>query len=196
MNTNEKDFALLQAKLVVPLVIASKLADLNNADSTMDDAEQYALHESLCEMTPDAALLSMTCSLHYIATHFEDEYPEILLLREECDYIIDQYAEGFLNNSKNALPADQRRAYEADMLDRIAEDFESLCVQMDSHLSLIAEDDSALSQMHNIFTIQADAQIMIAEEFQAAMERQKRVQVAASTPSFQGDNVVVFPGFD
>jgi len=159
MTINARDYALLITKLELPMAVR----DAIEGSRELDDETHLALHEVLSEMKPDTALLAIAVSAKMIA----GAYPDTEILTLECDRIIQEYGPVWLENARNETIDS---GYLVSLLDRIPEDLEGLTELIEVNLSYATLDSAAVSDICDIFQIQASAQAIIAEEYLSIME--------------------------
>lgn len=186
MTMTDQDYATLIARLELPLAVREALESARE----LDDETHLALHEALSEMKPDAALLSIAASAKMIA----GAYPETEILRTECDRIIQEYGSVWLENARHGCVDN---TYLVSLLERIPEDLEGLTEMIEVNLSYAALESTAISQICEIFQIQANAHAMIAEEYLSIMEMAtQHTRLDAFYPNMDtmdtSDNIVPF----
>lgn len=159
MTMTDQDYATLTARLVLPLAVREVLESARE----LDDESHIALHEILSEMKPDAALLSIAISAKMIAA----SYTETEILIDECDRIIREYGSVWLENARHGHIDN---TYLVSLLEKIPEDLEGLTELIEVNLSYAALESAAVSDICEIFQIQASAHAIIAEEYMNIME--------------------------
>lgn len=189
ITMTDKDLALLTTKLEVPMIIRDAL----ECGTEINEETQYGLHQILSDMKPDSALLSLALSTKIIASHYTGT--DILMM--ECDRIINDYGQLWLDNAHNQKIDND---YLLGVLDNIPCDLEGLMEIMQINLSYAALESAAISQILDIFQIQADAHAIIAEEFLSILEMAsaqqslQKLQVPSELAALNSasDNIVAF----
>jgi hypothetical protein len=179
---NNTQMAGLAARLQVPLIVGDILA----GEGALTDEVHYALHEVISDLQPDSALLAIAISTRKITRVYEKASPGIKLLGSECNRIIDEYGEMWLQNAQNKN-IDQDDIY--DVLVHTAEDLEMLSELIELNTSFLRAKDSDAYNLCEILSIQAGAHAVIAEEFLSVAQDSYKPPA-----SVMRDNVIPFPG--
>ncbi len=188
---NKKDSALLTSKLYVPMVVR----DMLEATEPMADDEQYALHETISNLQPDSALLSIALAAKEISKAAAYPSATLKVLGIECDRIIEDYAPLWLENAR------EKRIDEALVFDTLAgipEDLEGLCDLLEVNTAFFASHDPKAAALCEILCIQAGAHALIAEEFVGVIDNEAGEPVdfgvvAGTQTTEMTDNVIPFP---
>jgi len=190
---NNQNLAILTTQLHVPIAARDAMEQRKEIEA---DAH-YALHDALADMQPDAALLSIALTTKMIAKGYvgSNSGTEILIL--ECDRIIDEYGQIWLDNANKK---NLNNGYLVQLLENIPEDLENMAELIELNLAYAAFDNPVIAEICEILQIQAGAHAIIAEEFLSVLEMaecQKR-KCAKSVPenliaANAADNVVSFP---
>ena len=159
MTFSDQDNALLITKLELPLAVRQAL----ETSKELDDDTHLAFHDALSDMKPDTALLAIAVSAKMIASG----YSETEILADECDRIIQEYGPIWLENARHESVDN---SYLVSLLERIPEDLEGLTELIEVNLSYAALDSAAVSDICEIFQVQASAHAIIAEEYLNIME--------------------------
>lgn len=191
---NNQNLAILTTRLHVP--IAAR--DAMEGHKEIEADAHYALHDALADMQPDAALLSIALTAKMIAKSYTGTNSGTEVLIMECDRIIDDYGQLWLDNA-NKKKMDN--SYLISILENIPEDLENMAELIEINLSYASYDNPIVAEICDILQIQAGAHALIAEEFLSVMEMaecQKR-KTCKSIPADliaanAADNVVTFPG--
>ncbi len=191
---NEKDLAGLTNRLQVPLIIQ----DILEGMSELTDDVTYGLHEVLSDYEPDSALLCIALSARKIAARFQHRISNLAVLKMECDRIISDYAELWLNNAKDR-PVDDNLVF--DTLMNIPEDLEGLAELLEVNQAFLSRYSEDAANLCEILIIQANAQILVAETFVEIFEREEDETLAndnglADMPAqaaASGTNIIQFP---
>lgn len=190
MTMTDQDYATLTARLVLPLAVREVLESARE----LDDESHIALHDILSEMKPDAALLSIAISAKMIAA----SYTETEILIDECDRIIREYGSIWLENARHGHIDN---TYLVSLLERIPEDLEGLTELIEVNLSYAALESAAVSDICEIFQIQANAHAIIAEEYLNIMEMAHNAgfdafytpsELMGNTTQVMSENIVPF----
>ena len=191
---NEKDMALMTAKLYVPVAACEAMDMKKNIEA---DAH-FALHDVLSDMQCDEALLTIAVTAKHIAKRYAGTNSGTEVLSMECDRIIEEYGPLWLKHSQSTR---KDNSYLMNVLENIPEDLENMAELIELNLAYAAYDNPVISEICEILQIQAGAHAIIAEEFLSVMEMaqcQKR-KTAKSVPANMiaanaADNVIAFPG--
>jgi len=113
-----QDFARLQIKFVVPVVIPDMLC----GEEILDDVAEYSLHDMMGSLEADGALLCLAlCAQHMASAHSGIAIAHIL--GAEATRIIDDYAPSWVAHDEGAILND---AHIKDMLLNVPEELEAL----------------------------------------------------------------------
>lgn len=193
---SEHDLAGLTNRLQVPLIIQ----DILNDQGALTDDVQYGLHEILSDYEPDSALLCIALSARKIATRFQHRVANLAVLKIECDRIIADYAELWLNNAKDR-PVDDNLVF--DTLMNIPEDLEGLAELLEINKAFLQRHSADAANLCEILIVQANAQILVAETFVEIMDTDSEEGIMANDNGLAdmpaqaattGGNVIQFPG--
>lgn len=189
---NNKELAWMAAKLYVP-VTACKSMDMTRE---IEPDAHYALHDTLADMQPDEALLSIAITAKHIAKCYAGTNSGTEVLSMECDRIIDEYGPLWLQHEQNGK---KDNGYLVSILENIPEDLETMAELIEINLAYASYDNPVIAEICEILQIQAGAHAIIAEEFlnvmeMAAAQNRKRSNMpsgflAANT----AENVIAFP---
>lgn len=189
---NNKELAWVAAKLYVP-VAACKSMDI---DKEMEPDAHYALHDTLADMQPDEALLSIAITAKHIAKCYAGTNSGTEVLALECDRIIEEYGPLWIQHEKSGK---RDNSYLVSILDNIPEDLETLAELIEVNLAYASYDNQVIADICEILQIQAGAHAIIAEEFLSVMEmaevqnRKTRKMPSGFMAANVADNVVAFP---
>lgn len=182
-----EDFSTLQASLVVPVIIG----DIMLGAEPLDDEARYALHDSLCEIDPDSALLAIALSAQHIAAPFMGKIPLAVAVKYESEKLLQEYGPEWLANYQGG-PVNEDVLF--DLLHTLPEDLEALADLLDAMAVSIIHDDTA-RDLCGILSIQARAHMDVAEyiigELEAALYGDP--QPAPEPITGHTDNIIEFP---
>lgn len=181
---NEKDIAKLATTLQVPLIAQDILDDA----AALNDDVRYALHLVLSEYQPDTALLCIALSARKIAGRFQKKSSAMAVLKMECDRIIADYAEVWLDHVKNH-PIDDNVLF--DTLGQIPEDLEALAELLELNTALLEHEAPAIAGLAGILGTQARAHALIADTY---IDEIEGGDDALPIDAAYVDNVIPFPG--
>ena len=183
---SENELAKLTNTLQVPLIVQDILDD----NGMLSPDVQYGLHEVLSNYQPDSALLCIALSARKIAARFQHNSPNMAVMKMECDRMIADYAELWIQNAESKM-IDNNLVF--DTLEQIPEDLEALGELLEVNMSFLRPAHEELASLCEILAVQARAQVLIADTFIDMME-QKAEEPVDTTPIAYNDNVVQFPG--
>ncbi len=187
---SDKDLAKLTNTLQVPLIVQ----DILDGEATLGPDVQYGLHEILSDYQPDSALLCIALSARKIAAKFQYNSPNMGIMKMECDRMIADYAELWMNHAEDKNVDDN---VVFDTLEQIPEDLEALAELLEINMSLLRGPNKDFAALVEILAVQARAQVLIADTFIDIMEQDDQPQAPlASEPVLQAgnDNIIQFPG--
>jgi hypothetical protein len=163
MALSNIDIARLYTKLELPIVVGDALSE----NHLLAPDEEYAFHQALSDMQPDAALLCMALSAEQIFSCVSPDIPEAVNLVMEADRIIAGYGGLWLARIENDMPVPEEFIIEA--LKSLPKDFATLREAMaELELQMPLGVDAA-SQFLGIMQIQSDSQALIAESYLEAL---------------------------
>lgn len=178
LKTNEnklssQDLAKIYTRLVIPITI--KDITFNNWD--IDEDMTFSLHQFLSDMLPDAGILAIAASAQFIASKHAKELSIAGALGLEADKIMEDYGPDWLSNAENVeegghsdmLEAEQDKIYK--MLIHLPEDLETLADLLETVEGCIMKTDQTGADLCHILSIQARAQMDIAEAFLEEVEK-------------------------
>lgn len=182
-----KDLALLSNRLQTPVITSNILG----GQEALSDDVRYGLHDLISDQQPDTALLSIALSAKTIATRFKDQSPNLNILSMECDRIIEEYGEIWLQNAQNQY-IDESTVF--DVLLNTAEDLEGLAELLDYNHQSLSHINEEASELCDILHVQAKAHALIAEEFLSLADQAlvKEFEDNNYTEVFT-NNVIPFP---
>lgn len=194
-----EDMVRLQAEFVLPLVVG----DMLNGAEALDDIAEYAIHEILGEMRPDAALLCIALCAANIADYQHRQMEKLeksaaplqarpagktsaAILGIEAEHILGDYAPLWLAHKDGAkMDNDAIRA----QLVYLPEDLEALADLLTTvRVSCDTKSDEVAMKLCELLAMHADAQSAAAEDEleQVHLPQLPRKAVAEG-------NIVLFP---
>lgn len=198
----QDQFEQMKQQLIVPLAVSNILFH----DLHVEPDMQYGLHMALSEIDPDSALLAISLCAQDLATKCLNRAPIANALQKEATDLLADYGPAWLHNNLNApIPS---HVYE-DILDTVPEDLEGLADLIDALAADLNEENSSITALARLLSIQARAHMEIAEFVLAEIAYEKQVdgertqepnfdysahQEKEAPQSFAGDNIIVFPG--
>ncbi len=154
---SDKDLARLQTHFCLPLIAGEAM----EAQRLLTADEEYAFHEVLSDMQPDAALICMALCCEQMSLNHAADIPAAAALMMEADRILSAY--GLLWLAHADQDEDLHEALVMDILKNIPEDMECL-EELVAGLELeLPANAYTAAQILNIVSIQIDAQTMVAE---------------------------------
>lgn len=186
----ERNFPVLET-------IQSILSGSPIQDDTFGEGH-HSLHATFSEFQPDSALICMALGTLRILDTIGENSP---ILEMECKRIIGEYGPLWLDNADMA-DTDPREVLERLM--HVPDDLGSLSELLRFHADSLRGDHIRAAVFMDIFQVQAEAQIVIAEDFidtlsahdsvfsHAAANTETAVPVAALSQTMT-DNVIRFP---
>ena len=183
---NEIELAKLTNTLQIPLIVQDIMDD--QAMLTVD--VQYGLHEVLSNYQPDSALLCIALSARKIASRYQDASTIMKVLKLECDRVIADYAELWIKNAEDKSIDDN---IVFDTLEAIPEDLEGIAELLEVGIGFLSAQNEQLATLCEVLSIQARAQVLIADTFIDLMDQEASAPIEA-TPAAYNDNVIAFPG--
>ena len=187
---SDKDLAKLTNTLQVPLIVQ----DILDGEGILSPDVQYGLHEVLSDYQPDSALLCIALSARKIAAKFQYNSPNMGIMKMECDRMIADYAELWINHAENKNVDDN---VVFDTLEQIPEDLEALAELLEINMSLLRGPNKDFAGLSEILAIQARAQVLVADTFIDIMDQNDEpAQTLTSDQAIPpgNDNVIQFPG--
>ncbi len=157
MTLSDKDIAKLYTSLELPIVAGDSI----NEGHMLDPDEEFAFHEAMSDMQPDAALLCMALCAEQIYFSLPAGIMEADALLLEIDTILNIYGTLWLVRITEDKPVPEE--FILDALKNLPEDLariRELMAELDINLPHEAE---VASQLLGIMQIQAEANVMIAE---------------------------------
>ena len=186
---SEFELAKLTNTLQVPLIVQ----DILDGEGMLSPDVQYGLHEVLSDYQPDSALLCIALSARKIAAAFQHTSPNMAVLKIECDRMIADYAELWIDHAEKKN-VDNNLVF--DTLEQIPEDLEALAELIEVNLGGLRGTHEDLAGLAEILAVQARAQVLIADTFIDMFENETREEtlVAEAPLIAENDNVILFPG--
>ncbi len=182
----DKELANLTNSLQVPMI----MQDLLEGRETLEPDVRYGIHEILSEYYPDSALLCLALSARKIATFLQKRYGLMRALKLECDRIVEEYAPLWLDHAyKRTL--DETTLFET--LSQIPEDLESLAELLEVDAVFLRGEEPLPAELCRILSLQARAQILVAESYLEAYTTQIEKQADALPMLVSLNNVIPFP---
>jgi len=184
------NLAWMNTKLCVPLV----MKDLMDGTQPLDEAAIYTLHDMISDFEIDTALLAISSGALQVIRGLKAAFPAAHVLAMECERIICAYGEEWLEQN---MTGETDHDYLLSILRDMPEDFEALSDLIQMAMGQM-EDKTAL-ELLEILYVQADAHMMVAEEFVNVMDLNDREDEELTTtanampPQNAGGNVVAFP---
>ncbi|MGQ0528034.1 MAG: hypothetical protein ACT4OY_08425 [Alphaproteobacteria bacterium] len=148
------NIASLKARLEVPVIVHDILAGADR----MDDETCYAMHAAIGDMKPHEALLCIALSARTLLAYCDQTDPMIGSLRGECEFMIGRHGAYFERACANELDI-------LEHLPAVAADLQTLHARMKALGFALGKKNALISIFCAIFSTQANAQKMAAEEF-------------------------------
>lgn len=186
---SDRDLAKLTNTLQVPLVVQ----DIIDGQSTLTPDVQYGLHEIISNYQPDSALLCIALSARKIAAQYQARSPNMAVMKMECDRMIADYAELWLDHAEeNHL--DDNVVF--DTLEQIPEDLEALAELLEMNLIILQVHDENLAGVSEALAVQARSHVLVADTFIDMIDQDIESDIAEPQGALQAynDNVIQFPG--
>lgn len=191
---SERDLARLANTLEIPMVVQ----DVLDGGTILAPEIRYGLHEVMSNYQPDAALLCMVLAGRKIAMrclkrHGIRNFSGMAVLKMECDRLIEDYAELWINHAGSG-PVDDNLLF--DTLSQIPEDLESMAELLEMNAALLRSrgEREDMAVICDILAIQGRAQALIAETFVDAMaERNEIPAVPVAAIEKCENNIIAFP---
>lgn len=185
---SDRDLAKLTNTLQVPLVVQSII----DGQDTLTPDVQYGLHEIISNYQPDSALLCIALSARKIAAQYQARSPNMAVMKMECDRMIADYAELWLDHAEeNHL--DDNVVF--DTLEQIPEDLEALAELLEMNLIILQVHDENLAGVAETLAVQARSHVLIADTFIDMMDQEIESDTEPqNTLQAYNDNVIQFPG--
>ena len=187
---NEIELAKLTNTLQIPLIVQ----DIMDDEASLTPDVQYGLHEVLSNYQPDSALLCIALSARKIAGRYQDASTIMKVLKLECDRIIADYAELWIQNAENKN-IDDNLVF--DTLEAIPEDLEGIAELLEVGIAFLQTKNEDLGRLCEVLAIQARAQVLIADTFIDLLDQEPAADTATPdnvAPIAYNDNVIAFPG--
>ena len=160
---NDKDIAGLNNRLQVPLVVQDVLC----GQEDLSDDLRYALHDTLSDQQPDSALLAIAFGARKIAARYADTNSTLVVLKMECDRVIDDYAGLWLSHARKKSLDDTKVL---DALVHLPDDLQAMGDILGVVSSYLQDVAPEAAEICRILMVQADAQALIAESFVELIE--------------------------
>ncbi len=192
---SERDLARLANTLEIPMVVQ----DILDGGTVLAPEIRYGLHEVMSNYQPDAALLCMVLAGRKIAMrclkrHGSRNFSGMAVLKMECDRLIEDYAELWINHA-GSRPVDDNLLF--DTLSQIPEDLESMAELLEMNAALLRSrgEREDMAVICDILAIQGRAQTLIADAFVEVMEQNEAALeiLPAATGTGNDNNVIAFP---
>ena len=181
MKVEEQDLAYMVNRLQVPLIINEIL----DGTQTLCDETHYALHETLSDVQPDTALITIALSMQALVKHSRS--PFAMSLTFEAERLIQDYGSLWMSNAKNQAVSPHQIF---DVLIHVAEDLDAVAELLELHESTLREQNHVVTQICQILFVQARAQALIAETFMDMVEHSCQGEAPLPQPE---SNVILFP---
>ena len=163
MALSDKDIALLYTQLELPIVVGDALADGNG----LAPDEEYAFHEALSDMQPDAALLCMALAAEQVFLHMPGDIPESINMLMESERIVGHYGGLWLMRMRQDAPVPEEFIVEA--LKSLPSDFTKLKDTMAELEICLPDSAEVAAQLIGIMQVQIEAQRMVACSYLEAL---------------------------
>jgi len=187
---SDKELARLTNTLEVPLIVQEIL----NGETMLSPDVQYSLHEIISNYQPDAALLCIALSARKIASRYQNQSPNMAVMKIECDRIITDYARIWMDHATKQNLDDN---LVLDTLEQIPEDLEAIAELIEINMAILniqSEDTAGLAE---ILAVQAHAQALIADTFIDMIDQNNEpaiTETIALPVQAYNDNIIPFPG--
>jgi hypothetical protein len=160
---NDKDIAGLNNRLQVPLVVQDVLC----GHEVLSDDLRYALHGTLSDQQPDSALLAIAFGARKIAKRYAETNSTLVVLKMECDRVIDDYAGLWLSHARKKSLDDTKVL---DALVHLPDDLQAMGDILGVVSSYLQDVAPEAAELCRILMVQADAQSLIAESIVELLE--------------------------
>lgn len=184
------NMAWMNTKLCVPLITK----DVMDNPTSLDDETVFGLHDMISDFEIDTALLAIASGALQIIRTSGANVPALHVLAIECERIICEYGDEWIKQNNTAEPDFD---YMLSILPHLPEDLESIGDLIGMALTVLPQDGAA-HQLLDILNVQADAHMMIAEEFVSALDAQPSIEtpvqtvIAANVASESASNIIAF----
>lgn len=182
------NMAWMNTKLCVPLI----MQDIMDNETSVDEETIFGLHDMISDFEIDTALLAIAAGALQIVRSEDVASPSLHVLAIECQRIICEYGDAWIGQNKVGDPDHE---YILSILAQMPEDFEALTDLIDSALGCLDE-TSKTAILLDILSVQAGAQMLIAEEFVSVMDADVMVEETIEAPviatSTATNNVIAF----
>lgn len=179
MSMTHQSKAALINDLQVPLVVSDVLYGheaLNEVD--------YALHDLMSDLKPDAALLALAFSVQTIVRPYLQASPILRTTALACRKMIEEHSPLCMDDAQDSLNA-------AEMLGQVAEDLSYMDELLDLTMEFFAAKDQVAVALCRVLKAQAQAHHLVAETVYHQLSMQQKsvtdIQtIAAKTRQFFG----------
>lgn len=178
LKTNE--LSQLYADFIIPAIAG----DMLTGTEKLDDIAEFTMHDIIAGLKPDAALLCIAlCCMQISAA--QAHLPIAGVMGIEAEQMVDDYAPLWIAH-KNALPLSDQDIRE--QLTHLPEDLEALGDFLKAVRTEFGAEQSTVSRLCDILSLQAEAH---AEAAEAELEK---IELAAiPRDAMKQGNVVLFP---
>lgn len=157
MALSDKDIARLYTSLELPIVAGDALSGQNMLEAD----EEFAFHEAMSDMQPDAALLCMALCAEQIYFALPAGIMEADALLMEADRIMSSYGALWMVRITEDRPVPEE--FILDALKNLPEDIETMRGLMADLDINIPHEAQVVSQLLGIMQVQAEANVLIAQ---------------------------------
>ncbi len=204
MNSMNKDLSQneidqLRQHLIVPLAVG----DILHHDLPVEEDMQYGLHMALSEIDPDSALLAIALCAQDIASKAMMRAPIAAALYQEAAHILEEYGSTWLHHHRTGpMPENDFES----ILQTVPEDLEAMADLMDALIADLNEDNSNITLLGNLLSIQGRAHMEIADYILTEIEYERLLSATdqqeeragqrdqIDLDAHIGNNIIVFPG--
>ncbi len=191
MALSDKDIARLYTSLELPIIAGEALAEQH----MLDPDEEYAFHQAMSDMQPDAALLCMALCAEQLCLSLPGGIKEAQALLLESDRILVSYGGLWLVRITENRPVPEE--FILDALKNLPRDHAKIRSLMLGLDEILPAESQAASQLLHIMQIQAEANILIAEAHLEALGINHKSVAGRNPPpaisANANDNGTVFP---
>jgi hypothetical protein len=185
-----RELAKVANKLEAPMVVS----DIMGGQQKLTKDVNFALHNVISDMQPDAALLCIALCAKKIAGAHAKASPSLSVLEMECGRIVDDYAELWLTNAESG-DVDEFEALDA--ISNITEDLESIAELLELNMSYVRDINGAAYALFNLLSIQARSHALVAEAFMEAIDdavyAPPKAEIKPLVAGMETNNVISFP---
>ena len=140
--------------------------DILEKNGQMSADEEYAMHEIICDMQPDSALIAIALCARNLAQHIKSSRGD--KLRSFSAFTIGEYAPAWLSNANQEKLSDE--SYR-DLLREVPEDLSMMSSLLTACSSSFHDKNNNIAKICNILAIQAASHSDIAIAYLDALDQ-------------------------